>query len=204
MTSEDTAELIFKKHFPTVAQDMVEFELELMKPGFILLICDQSWENKKIISSNLDALMQSIVQFRKAYNALPNTLTQAANFPKQDEILRLIWSISGQNPAPHISSSQVHNNIYPKTPNPIDRARQVLDEKFSNLHHNQKLHEIPRKAALFAYCRDVWQRHKNTSAPRKPSQNTKFGNFVEDIISYCNKEWSLESVVNANKMENQF
>ena len=199
MTSEETAGTIFKRHFPTVAQDKVEIELELMKPGFILMTHGQNWENKKSIHANLDALMTNIIQVRNSYNALPSTLTRAANFPKQDEIWGLIWSISGQNPAPHIPSSQVLNNMYPKTLDPIHRARQVLDEKFSDLHHNQKLHEIPRKAALFDYCGSVWQRHKNKPAPRKPSQNTKFGNFVEDIIGYCNKEWSLESVVNANK-----
>ena len=44
---------------------------------------------------------------------------------------------------------------------------------------------------------EVWEQIKQKSAPVKPSDATAFANFVSDIILFCGKDWSIESVSKA-------
>jgi hypothetical protein len=63
----------------------------------------------------------------------------------------------------------------------------------------QKKNEYPAKAALIRFAREQWERISKKLSPTKPSEGTPFYIFLEDLVDYVDQEWSISSLLRAEK-----
>ena len=193
-----TAHQIIKKNFPELNKKRADLEAELLIPNLILSSAHQKWFVKKDAKKIVNDLERGLNLFIEAYNSLPRDLPKKAGFPERAELWDLAYVILGSKPSigdefPDV----VERKEYPDHLGALSKLKKIINLELRDLHTNQAAHDVPQKAALYEYCVEVWERIKKRPAPVKPSEATAFADFLADVISFCEKNWSIESVYKA-------
>ena len=193
-----TARQIIDSNFPELSDKKAELEAELLMPGLVLSSAHQKWFDRREANKFANDIEKGLFLFIEAYNSLPRYLTREAGFPKRDKIWDIAYEILGTKPEMGDAFPDViERREYPEKLGALSNLKGLIQSEIHNLHTNQSLHDVPQKAALYQYCVEVWERNKQQSAPVKPSEATAFASFVSDIILFCGKDWSIESVSKA-------
>jgi len=193
-----TARQIIDSNFPELSDKKAELEAELLMPGLVLSSTHQKWFDRREANKFANDIEKGLFLFIEAYNSLPRYLTREAGFPKRDKIWDIAYEILGTKPEMGDAFPDViERREYPEKLGALSNLKGLIQSEIQNLHTNQSLHDVPQKAALYQYCVEVWERNKQQSAPVKPSEATAFASFVSDIILFCGKDWSIESVSKA-------
>ena len=193
-----TAHNIIQKNFPELNKKRSSLEAELLIPKLILSSAHQRWFVQKDAKKIVQDLEHGLNLFIEAYNSLPRDLPKKAGFPERDKLWDLAYTILGSKPnIGDAFPNLVERKEYPDQLGALTKLKEIINLELRDLHTNQASHDIPQKAALYEYCVEVWERIKERPAPVKPSEATAFADFLVDVISLCEKSWSIESVYKA-------
>ena len=193
-----TARQIIDSNFPELSDKKAKLYAEILTPGLVLSSAHQKWFDRREANKFANDIEKGLSLFIEAYNSLPRYLARDAGFPERDKIWDIAYEILGTKPEMGDAFPDViERTAYPKKLGALSNLKGLIQSEIHNIHTNQSLHDVPQKAALYQYCVEVWEQIKQKSAPVKPSDATAFANFVSDIILFCGKDWSIESVSKA-------
>ena len=173
--------------------------MTLMSPA---LICEGSHLEMVVKNKNIKAvedMRRGFLQFWQGYKGLDPVLKKFVNMPPHSELCYLYWQLTGRDPLRDFPKALGMKEEYPNDRGTFDGLIAAIEKEATHIHHHAEKNEYPNKAALMRFAREQWERNKKCSPAMKPSEGTPFYIFLEDLVEYVDREWSIPSLLRAEQ-----
>jgi len=190
---------ILKKHFPDLNGEALKVEMAFMSPA---LICEGSHLEMVVKNKNIKAvedMRRGFLQFWQGYKDLDPVLKKFVNMPAHSELCYLYWQLTGRDPLRDFPKALGMQEEYPNDRGTFEGLIAAIETEATHIHHHAEKNEYPNKAALIRFAREQWERNKKCSPAMKPSEGTPFYIFLEDLVEYVDREWSIASLLRAEQ-----
>lgn len=188
-----------KKHFPGLNGEALQVEMKLMSPT---LICEGSHLEMVVKNKNIKAvedMRRGFLQFWQGYKDLDPALKKFVNMPAHSELCYLYWQLTGRDPLRDFPKALGMKEEYPNDRGTFEGLIAAIEKEATHIHHHAEKNEYPNKAALIRFAREQWERINKKVPPMKPSEGTPFYIFLEDLVEYVDREWSIASLLRAEQ-----
>ncbi|MDA0320847.1 MAG: hypothetical protein O3A90_16425 [Proteobacteria bacterium] len=188
-----------KKHFPDLKGAALQIEIELMIPA---LICEGSHLEMVVKNKNIKAveeMRRGFLQFWNGYKELDPLLRKFVKMPPHADLCNMYWMLTGRNPSKDFPKALGMKEEYPNNRGTFDDLIAAIEKDATHIHHHAEQNEYPNKAALIRFARAQWERNQKCSPAMKPSEGTPFYIFLEDLVEYVDREWSIVSLLRAEQ-----
>lgn len=115
------------------------------------------------------------------------------------ELCYLYWQLTGRDPLRDFPKALGMQEEYPNDRGTFEGLIAAIETEATHTHHHAEKNEYPNKAALIRFAREQWERNKKCSPAMKPSEGTPFYIFLEDLVEYVDREWSIASLLRAEQ-----
>lgn len=190
---------ILKKHFPDLNGDALKVEMTFMHPA---LICEGSHLEMVVKNKNIKAvedMRRGFLQFWQGYKDLDPVLKKFVNMPAHSELCYLYWQLTGRDPLRDFPKALGMKQEYLNDRGTFEGLIAAIEKEATHIHHHAEKNEYLNKAALIRFAREQWERNKKCSPAMKPSEGTPFYIFLEDLVEYVDREWSIASLFRAEQ-----
>ena len=154
-------------------------------------------KNKNIKA--VEDMRRGFLQFWQGYKDLDPALKKFVNMPAHSELCYLYWKLTGRDPLRDFPKALGMKEEYPNDRGTFECLIAAIEKEATHIHHHAEKNEYPNKAALIRFAREQWERINKKVPPMKHSEGTPFHIFLEDLVEYVDREWSIASLLRAEQ-----